>query len=113
VIKENKQSAATTVYTALKAIDSLKILFAPFLPFSSAELHRTLGYREPIFGELHIDTYKETERSHEALVYDGSRASGRWAPSQLEAGRKFEKPRPLFKKLDEEVVEQERSRLGD
>lgn len=113
VIKEDRQAAATTVYTALRAIDSLKILFAPFLPFSSEKLHRTLGYDQPIFGDLHIETFEEDERSHKALVYDGSRASGSWTPSELEPGRAFEKPEPLFKKLDEDVVEAERSRLGE
>jgi methionyl-tRNA synthetase len=113
VIKEDRQAAATTVYTALRAIDSLKILLAPFLPFSSETLHRTLGYTQPIFGELRIEEFKETDRSHEALLYDGSTATGSWAPSQLEPGRKFKEPSPLFKKLDEEIVEQERKRLGE
>jgi methionyl-tRNA synthetase len=113
VIKEDPQAAATTVYTALHAIDSLKILLAPFLPFSSEQLHRTLGYDEPLFGDLRIETFDESERSHEALIYDGASASGSWVPSQLEAGRKFEKPKPLFKKLDEDIAEAERSRLGE
>jgi methionyl-tRNA synthetase len=113
VIKEDRQAAATTVYTALRAIDSLKILFAPFLPFSSERLNRTLGYEEPLFGELRIETFQESDHSHEALVYDGSTASGRWSPSQLEPGVKFEKPKPLFKKLDEDVAEAELSRLGE
>lgn len=113
VIKEDRQAAATTVYTALRAIDSLKILFAPFLPFSSEQLHQTLGYKEPIFGDLHIETYAESGRSHEALVYDGTRASGSWIPSQLTPGWRFNKPLPLFKKLDDEIVEAELSRLGD
>ena len=31
-IKQDRDEAAKTVYTALRAIDSLKILLAPFLP---------------------------------------------------------------------------------
>ncbi len=112
VIKEDKASAATTVYTALRAIDSLKVLLSPFLPFSSEHLHTTLGYEKPLFGEQHIETYQEESRSHEALVYDPSPGSGHWAASELEAGRKFRKPKPLFKKLDDSIVEQERGRLG-
>ncbi|MEJ2562676.1 MAG: class I tRNA ligase family protein [Anaerolineales bacterium] len=112
VINDDKASAATTVYTALRAIDSLKVLLAPFLPFSSERLHTTMGYEKPIFGEQHIETYQEASRSHEALVYDPSPATGHWAASELEAGRKFRKPKPLFKKLDDSIVEQERSRLG-
>ena len=112
VIEEDRQSAATTVYTALRAIDSLKILFAPFLPFSSEQLHESLGYDEPIFGEQNIVTYEESERPHEALIYDGTSATGQWTPSNLEAGHRFRKPEPMYRKLDESVIDEERERLG-
>jgi methionyl-tRNA synthetase len=113
VIKEDKQSAARTVYTAIKAIDSLKILLAPFLPHSSEQLHRFLGYDQPLFGEQQIATYQEEARQHQALIYDGSKATGAWQPSQLAAGHTLREPKPLYQKLDPEVVEQERSRLGE
>ena len=112
VIEEDRQSAATTVYTALRAIDSLKILFAPFLPFSSEQLHESLGFDEPIFGEQNIVTYEESERPHEALIYDGTSATGQWTPSNLEAGHRFRKPGPMYRKLDESVIDEERERIG-
>jgi len=112
VIKQDRQAAATTVYTALRAIDSLKVLLAPFLPFSCESLHQTLGYEQPLFGQQRIKRFDEDSRSHEALVYDASQASGHWAPSVLEPGRAFSKPKPLYRKLDESVAEEERSRLG-
>jgi methionyl-tRNA synthetase len=49
-IKSDRASAGLTIYTALRAIDSLKTLFAPFLPFSSARLHNFLGYQTPLYG---------------------------------------------------------------
>ncbi len=112
VIKEDKTAAATTVYTALRAIDSLKVLLSPFLPFSAERLNTTLGYDQPLFGEQNIETIEEEERAHNVLTYDGSRASGRWAHSELKPGQRLEKPTPLYKKLDESIVEQERGRLG-
>jgi methionyl-tRNA synthetase len=112
VIKQDKTAAATTVYTAIKAIDSLKILLSPFLPFSAERLHQLLGYDQPIFGEQQIVSLQEEERSHEVLVYDPSSASGRWEPSQLEPGRRLTEPSPLYKKLEDSIVEEERSRLG-
>ncbi len=112
VIKQDRQAAATTVYTALRAIDSLKVLLAPFLPFSCESLHQTLGYEQPLFGQQRIERFEEDSRGHEALIYDASQASGRWGPSTLEPGRAFSKPKPLYRKLDESVAEEERSRLG-
>jgi methionyl-tRNA synthetase len=112
VIKDDPLKAATTVYTALKAIDSLKTLFSPFLPFSSEQLHRTLGYQDQLFGELRIENFQEEQRSHKALVYDGANARGRWQPSQLAPGQALLQPDPLFPKLDEEIIDQERLKLG-
>jgi methionyl-tRNA synthetase len=112
VIDEDKPTAARTVYTALRAVDSLKILFAPFVPFSSEKLHNALGYDGQLFGDQHIETYEEQTRAHDALIYDSSRASGKWAPSELPAGQALAKPKPLYKKLDEDIVEQELARLG-
>ncbi|MEW6567591.1 MAG: methionine--tRNA ligase [Chloroflexota bacterium] len=111
-IKDDRPSAATTIYTALRAIDSLKVLLAPFLPFSAERLQRMLGYDRPLFGELKIATFTETERQHQALVYDPSGASGRWEPSRLEPGCTLRPPEPLYRKLDDSIIEQERARLG-
>ncbi len=112
VIEEDKPAAARTVYTALRAVDSLKVLFAPFLPFSSEKLHTALGYEGHLFGEQRIETYQEETRAHSALVYEGAGAIGRWAPSELPAGQSLAKPKPLYKKLDDDIVELERARLG-
>ncbi len=111
-IKQDKAQAAKTVFTALKAIDSLKTLFAPFLPFTSERLHGYLGYEGRLFGTQKIVTYQETTRAHDALTYDPTGATGRWSPSGLKPGQALREPAPLFKKLDAKVVEEERARLG-
>jgi len=111
-IKQDKAQAAKTVFTALKAIDSLKTLFAPFLPFTSERLHGYLGYEGRLFGTQRIVTYQESTRAHEALTYDPAGATGQWSPSDLQPGQALREPAPLFKKLDAKVVEEERARLG-
>jgi methionyl-tRNA synthetase len=110
-IKQDRAAAATSVYVALRAIDSLKVLFTPFLPFSSQVLHETLGYAGSLFGRQYIGTFEEATRSHQALCYDDSELDVRWEPSQLPPGQALRKPRPLFKKLDEKVIEQELARM--
>lgn len=112
VIKEDKPAAARTVYTALQAIDNLKILLSPFLPFSSERLNRALGYEDQLFGEIVTQTIEEDGRTHEVLSYDGSRAAGRWAPTHLAPGQQLLPPEPLYKKLEPDIAEQELARLG-
>jgi methionyl-tRNA synthetase len=111
-IKTDKAAAARSIYTALRAIDSLKILFAPFLPFSSERLQVFFAYPQPIFGETHIETVRDSLGEHTVLRYQPGQASGRWAPSQLKPGAALNPPEPLFRKLDVSIVEAERARLG-
>ena len=111
-IKENKPAAAASIYTALKAIDSLKVLFAPFLPFSSERLHTYLGYSQPLFGEQFVETVRDKLGEHTVLRYRKGQASGHWEPSRLNPGGVLREPAPLFRKLDPSIAEAERARLG-
>lgn len=81
-VKEDRNTTATVLATALSVICCLKTLLYPFLPFSSEELHRLLGLK-------------------------GSVQEGKWTISTLQAGQRLAPPEPLFTKLDEKVVEEE------
>jgi len=111
-IKTDRARTATTLYVALRAIDSLKVLFAPFLPFTGQRLHQMLGYTGDLFGRQIINEYQEPTRSHIGLTYDSSTITVHWQPSELPIGQKFGVVAPLFKKLDEKIVELERAKLG-
>jgi methionyl-tRNA synthetase len=115
-VKEDKAEAAKTVYTALKAIDSLRVLFAPILPFTSEKLHGFFGYETPLFGEQYVQEVSDSLGTHTGLKYRGVERDGiplyQWKPSELKPGQKLNQPSPLFKKLDESVIEEERARLG-
>jgi len=111
VIKTDREAASKTIYTALKAIDSLKVLFAPFLPFTSERLHGFFGYETPLFGEQYTETVKDSLGEHTVLRYRGVEGL-QWKPSELKLGAKLNQPAPLFKKLEESVVEEERAKLG-
>ncbi|MBN1889124.1 MAG: methionine--tRNA ligase [Thermoflexales bacterium] len=111
-IKTDRARTATTLYIALRAIDSIKLLLLPFLPFSSQRLHRMLGYSTDLLGKQFVREYAEPERVHLALSYDYSAVESAWRPSQLPVGQKFGPITPLFEKLDEQVAEEERVKLG-
>jgi methionyl-tRNA synthetase len=112
VIKTDKAAAARSVYTALKAIDSLKILFSPFLPFTSEKLQSYFGYDTKIFGDQVVDQVADNLGSRSVLRYDPSQAGGKWESSQLAPGTKLNQPMPLFIKLEPSVALEERERLG-
>ncbi len=112
VIKIDRARAGTVLYTALRCVDTLKIMFTPFLPFSSQKLHELLGYEGFIAGPLLFREYTEDNGiSHRVLTGDYTTWAGRWEPSALPVGQVLRQPAPLFKKLDEAVVAEELARL--
>ncbi|MFN8401697.1 MAG: methionine--tRNA ligase [Anaerolineales bacterium] len=111
-VKTDKDGAAKTIYTALKAIDSLKVMFAPFIPFTSERLHGFFGYETPLFGEQYTEDVTDAIGTHKVLRYKPVEGV-QWKPSDLKPGAKLNQPGPLFKKLEPTVIEEERGRLGN
>jgi methionyl-tRNA synthetase len=74
-------AAARSLYTAIGAIETLKLAFYPFLPFTSGRLHELLGHSDSVDG-------------------------GGWRTRLPEAGTQLQQPEPLFKKLDPPALEQ-------
>jgi methionyl-tRNA synthetase len=95
----------------LRAVDSQKILFTPFLPHTSQQVHELLGYDGFIAGPLEFREVDEDGRTHEVLTGDYSSWVGSWEPSRLRPGQVLQEPRQLFKKLDDSVVEEELQRM--
>lgn len=86
-IKQDKQAAALSIYGSLSVLSALKTMLYPFLPFSSQNLHRYLGFT-------------------------GSITDYGWKFNEIVPGTKLESPSPLFTKLDDSIVESEMSKLG-
>ena len=111
-LEPDRERAATILYVALCAVDSLKLLLTPFLPFSAQRLHETLGYDDVIAGPLEFRTVVEDDSEHVVLTGDYASWAGRWEPSRLPVGQALREPQPLFAKLDpEQVVADELARM--
>ena len=112
-MSDDKERAGTVLYAVLRSIDNLKLLFTPFLPFSSQTLHELLGYDDVIAGPLRFEEIEEEGGpSHVVLTGDYQTWVGRWEPTELPAGQALREPRPLYTKLDpEKVVADELARM--
>ena len=116
-IKTDRNEAAKSLYTAIQAIDWLKLMFAPFLPDTSERLHQILADEKTLFGTSFTQEVADSLGSHLilGLRHENSLAvegSDTWVARELEGGKPFNQPAALFKKLDHSIVEEERSRLG-
>jgi len=113
LVKTDRERAATVLYVALRCVDSLKTLLAPFLPFTSQTVHELLGYDGWIAGPLEFRTATDEDGStHEVLTGEYEQWTGTWAPSALPPGQKLREPKPLFRKLPPETAAEELARLG-
>jgi methionyl-tRNA synthetase len=79
-VREDRAAADFTMGSLLDLINAEKVLLAPFLPHTSAQLHRLLGYDD-------------------ALEDHG------WTFEPLPAGRRLPSPTPLFRKLEQPAAE--------
>ena len=100
VIKDDRARAATILNVALRCVDALKVLFTPFLPFSSQKLHELLGYDDVVAGPLEFREVEEDDATHTVLTGDYTGWRNGWGPTDLTAGQRLREPAPLFKKLD-------------
>ena len=85
-VKSDPEKTAKTLWTALNIISTLRTVFYPFIPFSSDKMHNLLGF-------------------------DGKTSTDGWRHRVVEPGLPLPKPRALFRKLDPEIVEEEKARL--
>src|SRR5204862_5186352 len=112
-IKEDRPRAATTLFVAIRAVDSLKTLITPFLPFSSQRLHEMLGYDDVIAPQPRVREDAEEGGQRHVVLGDDYDATPRWRPSEIPPGRPLQPPKALFRKLDDSVVEQELDRMRE
>ena len=75
----------------MQAINCLKTILYPFLPFSSQKVHEFLGFDGLI---------EESAWDFDSVV-DG-----------IKAGADLRQPSPLYTKLDPEIIEEEVQKLG-
>ena len=86
-IKTDPRAAANALWVGTCVISGLKTALYPFMPFSSQEVHRYLGFP----GEI-----EKTD----------------WKLERPQAGQPLRKPAPLFAKIDPETVMPEMSGAG-
>jgi len=90
-IKEDRDLAGASLTVAMQAINCLKTILYPFMPFSAQKVHEFLGFDGPVEeGAWDFDS-----------VVDG-----------IKAGAGLRQPSPLYTKLDPDIIEEEVQKLG-
>jgi len=112
-LKEDPARRDTVLHTALQAVSDCNALLTPFLPHSAQQVHELLGGTGVWSPAPQV---VETEDLDDGSPYpiitgDYAAADAVWASRPLQPGTPLQPPTPVFKKLDESVVEEELARL--
>ena len=90
-IKSDRADAGRSLTTAIRAINCLKVMLAPYLPFTGQKVHEFLGF--------------DGDVSAQPWDFDAA-----W--NAIEPGAALRNPSALYTKLDPVVAEQEAEQLG-
>ena len=90
-IKADRDQAGASLTVAMQAINCLKTILYPFMPFSSQKVHEFLGFDGPV---------EEGSWDFEISV------------AAIKAGASLREPSPLYTKLDPEIIGDEVQKLG-
>jgi methionyl-tRNA synthetase len=114
----DKERAGTILHVALQVVDDAKTLLTPFLPTSSDAVHRALGASSapgewaPMPSVVEVEEETAIGSASYPVITGDYSGGGRWESVPLPVGRPLAPPTPLFKKLDESIVDEELGRLA-
>jgi methionyl-tRNA synthetase len=112
-IKDDPERLGTILHVALQVVSDCNVLLTPFLPHSAQKIHELLGgtgVHAPM-PEIHEVSDLDGGPGYPILTGDYS-VGARWESVPLEVGRALQPPKPVFKKLDPSIVDEELARLG-
>jgi methionyl-tRNA synthetase len=108
-----KPRMGTILHVALQVVSDANTLLSPFLPHSAQKVHELLGntgVHQPMPSIVEVD---DLDGGPGYPVLTGDYTGGaKWASVPLVAGTPLAAPKPVFRKLDPSVVDEELARLG-
>ncbi|HSK57323.1 MAG TPA: methionine--tRNA ligase [Jiangellales bacterium] len=113
---EDPDRMRTVLHVALQAVDDCNTLLAPFLPHSARLVHELLGRTGGVapMPAVREVTDLDDGRPYPVLMLDRDPGEGLpWGTRPIEPGTPVAPPTPVFRKLDDSVVEEELSRLEE
>jgi methionyl-tRNA synthetase len=112
-LKDDLDRMGTILHVALQVVSDANTLLTPFLPHSAQKIHELLGGAGVHAPMPEIREVEDLDGGPAYPVLTGDYTAGaRWASAPIEAGRTVAPPKPVFRKLDPSIVDEELARLA-
>jgi methionyl-tRNA synthetase len=112
-LKDDPARMGTILHVALQAIRDCNTILTPFLPHAAQQIHELLGgtgVHAPMPSIVEVDDL-DGGPAYPILTGDYT-VGGKWEHVAIEAGTPLQAPKPVFRKLEPSVVDEELARLG-
>ncbi|MEU1888657.1 methionine--tRNA ligase [Micromonospora sp. WMMD987] len=108
----DKPRMGTILHVALQVVSDANTLLTPFLPHSAQQIHELLGGTGVHAPMPVLEEVDDLDGGPGYPVLTGDYTVGaRWESVPLPAGRPLAAPKPVFRKLDPSIVDEELARL--
>lgn len=98
-VKEDEASARTCLYLSNQLVHTLSIILTPYIPESVQKIRDVLGMPIEV-----VDGFMDFENRNPAIKWEESKEF-------LESGYEIKKAKPLFKKIEDKIIEEEKEKL--
>jgi methionyl-tRNA synthetase len=110
---DEKPRMGTILHVALQVVSDANTLLTPFLPHSAQKIHELLGGTGVHAPMPSIVEVEDLDGGPAYPVLTGDYTVGaKWRSVPIEVGRPLAAPKPVFRKLDPSIVDEELARLG-
>ncbi|ATH96702.1 methionine--tRNA ligase [Dermabacter jinjuensis] len=111
--EEERPRLLTILHVLAQVVTDLNTMLAPFLPFSANEVEKVLGGTLEVAPMPRIEEVDDLDADGSYPIITGDYTNvPAWGHRPVTVGAPVAKPKPIFRKLDPNIIEEELERLG-
>lgn len=111
--EEERPRLLTILHVLAQVVTDLNTMLAPFLPFSANEVEKVLGGTLEVAPMPRIEEVDDLDADGSYPIITGDYTNvPAWGHRPVTVGAPVAKPKPIFRKLDPSIIEEELERLG-
>ncbi|MDO5727693.1 MAG: methionine--tRNA ligase, partial [Bowdeniella nasicola] len=109
---EQRERLATVLHTLIQAVSNLNVMMSPFLPHAANKIDKIVGGDGKLAPLPRIEEVTDLDSGHPYPIITGDYTNTpAWEPRPVTVGAPISKPKGVFVKLDDAVIDEELGRV--